>query len=420
MMNISCDQRELISKLYLPYASEHQQVDELPFGSVGIVLGLKHTRTGDTLVSHHKGAIHPYDARKVLGDISIPPPVMSASVIPQSHKHIQPVHSALLALSRTDPSVRVEQSEGQLLVHGLGALHLEIMEGRLRNEWNVRFEMGPRLVSYREGFRTEEFPFTSTWGTESNGKPVTAEVQLLVRGLREDETGLVAWGDNLIVGKKGIPLNPNERLQESPSPLAYVARGIYNGLSSSPHTSLPLTRIRVQVLRSHVPLGANPSILTGACHHILRQAIKSSGLGPVLEPYVRLHINVEEDSYGKLMRYLTDNGGEILGFSALDTPLDSTQVVNEDEIALPYSEDGLYIPPNWLSPSSSTSFDKFSNQLSLRRTIHASAPLSKMLDFNSKLRALSGGRGSFSMVNDGFKIVSQERQTEILKEIGKA
>ena len=160
-------------------------------------------------------------------------------------------------------------------------------------------------------------------------------------------------------------------------------------------------------------------LFRSACHHVLRQAIRSVGLGPVLEPYVKMQVHVEEDSFGKLMQHLTDNGGEILGYSLPGASSDISQDTNEDDDILPYPEDGLYIPSHWISPSSITS-DSSSDRVGLRRTIHVSAPLSKMLDFNTRLRALTGGRGSFSMLNARFKVASQDRKAEILKEIGKA
>lgn len=144
-MNTSQNQREKISKLLLLYAGEAEEVDSLPFGSVGAVLGLKYTRTGDTLVSVAGGS-----SASSLRDIIPPPPLMSVSVVPHSHADLEPVEEALNALARTDPSVRVETHEGQLLVHGLGALHLEIVESRLREEWKVNCEFGRRRVSFRE------------------------------------------------------------------------------------------------------------------------------------------------------------------------------------------------------------------------------------------------------------------------------
>src|SRR5258708_33482013 len=93
-----------------------------------------------------------------------PAAVISASVLPYSQSDVKPVQEALEALIRTDPSVRVTDeksgrdgsggwstasSDGQTLVHGLGALHLEIIEQRMKDEWVVGCSFCMRQVSYR-------------------------------------------------------------------------------------------------------------------------------------------------------------------------------------------------------------------------------------------------------------------------------
>ena len=116
------------------------------------------------------------------------PVVISASVIPRSHADLQPVQNALEALSRTDPSARNDVQEGQLLIHGLGALHLEIVEGRLRDEWKVNFEFGRRYVSYRESLGpnnpTENW---NVWETEIGGKSVKITMSITIRPLEPED-----------------------------------------------------------------------------------------------------------------------------------------------------------------------------------------------------------------------------------------
>ncbi|KAG2130273.1 hypothetical protein DEU56DRAFT_914903 [Suillus clintonianus] len=151
VFNVTGGQKEKISKVLLLYAAEAQKVDSLPYISVGVILGLKFTRTGDTLV----------DARR------------SSNSSHTSLRRVVPsTREALHAVSRTDPSVRVNMQEGQLLVHGLGALHLEIVEGRLWDEWDVNFELGSRRVSYRESLGPGPGSNANNWATEVAGKPV--------------------------------------------------------------------------------------------------------------------------------------------------------------------------------------------------------------------------------------------------------
>ncbi|KAG2367282.1 translation elongation factor 2 [Suillus spraguei] len=400
VFNITSGQKEKISKVLLLYAAEAQEVESLPYGSVGVILGLKFTRTGDTLVDARRSS---NSLRTSLRGVVQPPAVMSASVIPKSHSDLDPVQEALHALSRTDPSVRVDMQEGQLLVHGLGALHLEIVEGRLRDEWDVNFELGSRRSN------------VGNWATEVAGKPVTIKILMTVEPLTDDEQGDPVWDGNIVLGPSGKPMLSPDAFRDQLDPMANIARGLSSSLSNSPHTSLPLSHIKVHVMEYNLPRDIPTSILAGASSSILRTRIREAGMGPVLEPFIKLKISLHEDTMGKVVKDLTENGGEVLDLSSDTSAMDGDEVVA-------YSTDGLYVPPEELSPSSAASTSsKFSNITPrLKRTIYATAPLSRMLDYSTRLRALSGGHGLFDMLNAGFKQVSEVRRLEILREIGRA
>lgn len=414
VVNTTRNQREKVSKLLLLYASEAEEVDELPFGSVGVILGLKFTRTGDTLVGTQTKDSS--DVPSSMANIIAPPAVMSTSVIPQSHSDLQPVQDALRALSRTDPSVRLDTQEGQILVHGLGALHLEIVERRLRDEWGVNFEFGKRRVSYREGLNAGgSGETTGQWTVEVHGKPVVVTITLDMRPLEDGESGDDVWDGNVVLGMDGKPLPAPDAFTNQQAPLANVARGLATTLSNSPHSSLAVSHVRVQVTAFHVPATASPALLAGGAAFVLRDRLRAGGMGPVMEPYIRLRITVHEDSIGKVVKDLTENGGEVLDLAG-------TGVAGVEEDAGAYSQDGVYVPPDWLSPSASGSpgGDSRAGAIMFRRSIHAVAPLSRMLDYSNRLRALSGGHGQFEMSNAGFREVAETRKMEILREIGRA
>lgn len=379
-------------------------MDELPFGSVGVILGLKYTRTGDTLVSTGGSSSIP----TILPEITPPASVISASVIPQSHSDLLPVQEALQSLTRTDPSIRMDVQEGQILVHGMGALHLEIVEGRLRDEWAARFEFGKRRVTYREGLgQGQSSQSSNIWRTEAGGKQVDISVTFAVRCLQEHEEEDTTWDGNVVLDAMGKALPPPDAM--TGTPLSFIARGISSALSNSPNTSLPMAHLHIQLMDFLVPSSAHISTLTGACAMILHNRLRDAGTGPVMEPYVHLKISVNEDNIGKVVRDLTEHGGEVLDLG--------TGSSADEAGGYPY--EGVYIPPSWLSPSGVSS-ESGSGLSQVKRSIHAHAPLSQFLDYSTRLRALSGGHGHFEMSNAGFKEVSEMRKSEILKEIGRA
>jgi len=308
----------------------------------------------------------------------------------------------------------VETHEGQLLVHGLGALHLEIVEGRLKDEWGAKCEFGQRRVAYRESIGPDEFhPSVVDWTTNVGGKNVTASVAFSLRPLLENEVGDSAWDDNIVLRDDGKPLRHPDAFHDDQDPWNHISRGIASALSSSPHTTFPLSRSCIQVTAFNCPPDTPPSVLSGASAIILRNHMKSRGRGPIMEPYIRIRVSVGSDILGQVMKDLVEHGGEIADLAESHLPLD-------EEASAPYGQEGVYIPPKWLSPSTMSSVDEGSPSIRLKRPVYAVAPLSQMLDYSTRLRAISGGHGQFEMAAAGFRAVSPARESEILTEIGRA
>jgi len=315
-------------------------------------------------------------------------------------------------LIRTDPSVRMETHEGQLLVHGLGALHLEIVEGRLKDEWGAKCEFGRRRVACRESIGLNEtHPSVADWTTNVGGKNVTASVSFSLRPLLKNEVGDSAWDDNIVLRDDGELLRHPDAFHDEQDLWTHISCGIASALSSSPHTSFPLSRSCIQVTAFNCPLDTPPFVLSGASAIILRNHVKSRGRGPIMEPYIRIRVSVSSDILGQVMKDLVEHGGEIADLPESHLPLD-------EETSAPYGQEGVYIPPKWLSPSTMSSIDEGSP--SIKRPVYAVAPLSQMLDYSTRLRAISGGHGQFEMAAAGFRAVSPARELEILKEIGRA
>jgi len=411
-------------------------VETLPFGSVGVILGLKHTRTGDTLVA---SAWTDRSSPQItsLKSIQPPPAVISASVMPQSQSDVGPVKEALLALSRTDPSVRVAEDEegGQTLVHGLGALHLEIVEGRLRDEWGVRCQFGRRLVSYRETLGSGGGTVIKVYDRverEASGKRVGAAVEIEMRPFTHDESSEASrhssdmadsvttghnygpWGENVVLDDKSHWLPHPSELRSDSHLLPFVT-GLANGLSTSPHTALPISRAHVVVHNVTLDEGAPPACVTAAASNAIRRAIAEAGEGDIMEPYVRLKIEVNAEHIGRVSGDLTEHGGEIV---ELDAGSDGSGDPSRNDV-LHHFEDNAYCPPSWVTPSGVSYGSSASPAVQTKRTIRAIAPLSRMLDYSSRLRAASGGLGTFQMGTGGYRIVPETRKLQILKEIGR-
>jgi elongation factor G len=121
---------------------------------------------------------------------------------------------------------------------------------------------------------------------------------------------------------------------------------------------------------------------------------------------------------GKVVKDLTEHNGEILD---LESDASASPDSRADDVdCVPYSADMIYVPPRWVSPCAGAQTGELVDTARLKRSIHAVAPLSKMLDYSTRLRAVSGGRATFTMSTLGFRRVGPVRRLEVLKELGRA
>lgn len=126
------------------HANNRTEIDEIPAGNIGAVIGLKDTKTGDTLCDENKPI--------VLERMIFPEPVISISVEPKTKADQEKMGMALNKLAEEDPSFRVSSNAetGQTIMAGMGELHLEILVDRMKREFKVEANVGAPQVAYRE------------------------------------------------------------------------------------------------------------------------------------------------------------------------------------------------------------------------------------------------------------------------------
>ncbi len=139
--------RERISRIVLLHADSREPVDRLEAGQIGAVVGLKDTRTGDTLCTK--------DAPIVLESMQFPATVISMSIRPVSRADRDKLTEALSKLAKEDPTFKrfTDAETGETIIAGMGELHLEIIKSRLVNEYGVHSEVGKPKVAYRQTLR---------------------------------------------------------------------------------------------------------------------------------------------------------------------------------------------------------------------------------------------------------------------------
>ncbi|XP_020768785.1 ribosome-releasing factor 2, mitochondrial isoform X2 [Odocoileus virginianus] len=166
--NINGNCTERISRLLLPFADQHIEIPLLTAGNIALTVGLKHTATGDTVVSSESSALaasrrarregakkqkgNSEAERLLLAGVEIPEPVFFCTIEPPSMAKQPDLDHALKCLQREDPSLKVklDPDSGQTILCGMGELHIEIIHDRIKREYGLETYLGPLQVAYRE------------------------------------------------------------------------------------------------------------------------------------------------------------------------------------------------------------------------------------------------------------------------------
>ena len=142
--NSTKDAKERIGRILLMHANDRTEISEVFAGDIAAAVGLKNTTTGDTLCDPKKTII--------LESMTFPEPVISVAIEPKTKDDHDKMTNALQKLSEEDPTFRsyVNQETGQIIIAGMGELHLEIIVDRMKREFHVECTVGAPQVSYRE------------------------------------------------------------------------------------------------------------------------------------------------------------------------------------------------------------------------------------------------------------------------------
>jgi elongation factor G len=144
LYNINKDKEETVSSLFRMHADNKEGIKEVGAGDIAAIIGLKHTVTGDTFGDQKNPLL--------LESIDFAKPVISQAIEPKTNEDKDKLRDALKKLEIQDPSFRyrIDKETGQMIISGMGELHLEISAERLRREYKVNVESKQPKVSYRE------------------------------------------------------------------------------------------------------------------------------------------------------------------------------------------------------------------------------------------------------------------------------
>ncbi|KAI9006026.1 P-loop containing nucleoside triphosphate hydrolase protein [Gaertneriomyces semiglobifer] len=389
--------KERATKILQMYADDYEEINDISPGNIAAVVGLKTTRTGDTLTLAR-------DKRYPrLAPIPVPPPVFMRSCAPTSASDEKPLAEALKALIREDPSVhvRLDEETGQTILSGMGELHLEIVADRLKEVHRVNCKLGKVQISYRESLATmntgEVFTHHYLYDRETLGKEMKAGVTLQL-SLRTDFTET----EDQLVDVKG-PLGGNDFKMDvntgpdgsssafqAPAKFAASAEyesavraGIEGALTYGPLLGFPLTNLSITCtgIELYSPDVSTPSAVRVATQKCLQEALKALGGTRLFEPIMEVTVRVPERYVGAVSKDLSSTR------RANIVTLDGNPDDSEDDSDYRY------------------------------RTIQAHASLAQLIGYASSLRSLTAGTGQFAMDLKGYGMMHSDKQSEVMQEL---
>ncbi|MBI2048787.1 MAG: elongation factor G [Parcubacteria group bacterium] len=176
VLNVSADKKERIGRILRMHANHREEIKEVYAGGIGAIVGLKTTRTGDTLCDEQ----HPI----VLERIEFPQPVISLRIEPKTKADQEKMGMALRRLADEDPTFVIKSDPETLdvVISGMGELHLEVLVDRMRREFHVEANVGRPQVAYRETI-TQESEAEGKYIKQSGGRGQYGHVKIKIAPL---------------------------------------------------------------------------------------------------------------------------------------------------------------------------------------------------------------------------------------------
>ncbi len=348
MLNATRGHKERFGRLVQMHANHRQDIDEIHAGDIAAVVGLKNTTTGDTLCAEN--------APIILESMIFPEPVISVAIEPKSKNDADKMDQALVKLSDEDPTFRTytDDETGQLIISGMGELHLDIIVDRMRREFKVEANVGAPQVAYRETIRAAA-DCEGKFVRQSGGRGQFGHVWIR---FEPNEQGKGFEFKNGIIGGT-VPKEYIKPVQE----------GIMAALGGGLIAGYPIIDIKATLFDgSYHEVDSNEMAFKVAASMALKEAAKKCD--PVLlEPIELLEVTAPADYLGSVMGDISGRRGQIID----------------------QEERGKAV------------------------IVKAKVPLSEMFGYATDLRSFTQGRGNYSMKFDHYSEVPKSIVEKINK-----
>jgi len=322
---------ERIGRLVKIHANKREAVETVNAGEIAAVIGLKNTVTGDTLCDQD----HPI----ALGKITFPDSVISMSIEPAQSQDRDKLSEIIGRLMREDPTFRAQTNEatGQLVISGMGELHLEVVINRIQNDYKCGVQTGRPKVAFKQRLK-KSLETEARYIRQSGGSG-----QYAVANVRfETQAGLEDGGFEFVDAIKGGNV-PREYIPA-------VGQGLSEFFKTGGASGIPFVDLRCSLIdgKSH-DVDSSEMAFRAAGVLAFRQAVENNTV--LLEPFMKVEVSVPEEFLGAVVGDLNSRRGEV---SDVDSQGD-------------------------------------------QRIVRSMVPIAEMFAYSSALRGATQGRGQYSM-----------------------
>jgi len=290
--NATKDKSERVGRLLLMHANDREEIPFAQAGEIVAVVGLKDTKTGDTLCDKNHSII--------LEGIEFTEPVISLAIEPKTKADQEKMGIALSRLSEEDPTFKMKSDPetNQTLISGMGELHLEILVDRMKREFGVEANVGNPQVAYKETIQTQG-EAEGKYIKQSGGRGQYGHCYLRVKPLTRGE------GYNFVNSIVGGAI-PREYIPA-------VEKGVKEALENGIIAGYPVVDLEVELYDgTYHEVDSSEIAFKIAGSMAIQSAIKSAS--PVLlEPIMKLEITTPEEFMGDVIGDLSSKRGQVLG-----------------------------------------------------------------------------------------------------------
>lgn len=334
--NASKGKKERINRLLRMHSIKEEDLSEVGAGDICVIIGFKESVTGDTICNEN----HPYLMERMV----FPTPVISIAIESENQAEDEKMRKALSYLSMEDPTFtyKDDKETGQLVLSGMGELHLDVLTTRLIKEMKIHARVGSPTVSYREGVMGESEE-------------------------KREERRTLQGKDSY--SSLGVKISKNDNMMENDISFTCSLRDINEEIISSIKSTLSscllsgikygyeCTGIKVEIFYIKVDEVLSTPFAFSTLSSELFDSVALNSSPVILEPVMKVQVNTPEEFTGEVMSSLSQRGGIII----------SMESKNNGNV------------------------------------INAECPLSEMFGYTTSLRSSTQGRGSFSMEFEKYR-----------------